>query len=554
MQLASYLFTRLYELGAAHAFGIPGDLILPLYAELERSPIRPILTTHEPSAGFAADAYARLRGIGLAVGTYGAGALNMVNAIAQAYAEKSPVLVLSGAPNLAGRSPELLIHHKVKTFESQRRMYEHVTVAAVALEDPARASTDIDRVIEAVRREKRPGYVEIPCDMAQADIGEPGAAAVPVQARDEAALAEAMQDIMIRFTRSRNPVILAGVEIMRLGLRDRLIQLAERYGLPVSTSFMGKAVFPEHHPQFIGTYMGAAGHPYSRRMVEEADCLLMLGAWLTDTETGLFTSAIKRESMIQVLANEIVISHHRYERVGLVEVMTSLLESGAIEPRTFKNEYVPDRPEPRGGSLIAEVFAELSRLDDRHYVFTTDAGDCLFGSVELNAELILNPGYYASMGFGVPAALGAGLALPGRRPIALVGDGGFQMTGMEIATLVRYGVHAVVIVLNNRGYRSLEALGAPPTVCEIHSWDYVAIAEALGAIGVRVSTRTGFRSALHAACERAGVTLIEVMIDPSDRSLTLDRLRTVVLSRRATSDPARNGSRSAGADRSETVA
>lgn len=554
MRLASYLFTRLFELGAGHAFGIPGDLILPVYAELEHSPIRPILTTHEPSAAFAADAYARLKGIGLAIGTYGAGALNMVNPIAQAYAEKSPVLVLSGAPNLAGRSPELLIHHKVKTFDSQRRMYDHVTVAAVSLEGPARASADIDRVIEAVRREKRPGYVEIPCDMAQADIGDPGATAVPNHERDEAALAEAMQDITARLNRSRNPVILAGVEIMRLGLRDRLIQLAERYGLPVSTSFMGKAVFPEHHPQFIGTYMGAAGHPYSRRMVEEADCLLMLGAWLTDTETGLFTSAIKRESMIQVLANEIVISHHRYERVGLVEVMTSLLESGVIEPRTFKNDYAPDRPDSRGDSLIAGIFAELSRLNDRRHVFTTDAGDCLFGSVELHTELILNPGYYASMGFGVPAALGAGLALPDRRPIALVGDGGFQMTGVEIGTLVRYGLDAVVIVLNNGGYRSLEALGAPPTVCEIPSWDYVAIAEALGAIGVRVSTRTGFRSALHAACERPGVTVIEVMIDPSDRSPTLDRLRAAVLSRRAAAGAPGNGSRFAGSDRPETVA
>jgi indolepyruvate decarboxylase len=554
MRLASYLFTRLFELGAGHAFGIPGDLILPVYAELGHSPIRPILITHEPSAGFAADAYARLKGIGLAIGTYGAGALNMVNSIAQAYAEKSPVIVLSGAPALAGRSAELLIHHKVKTFETQRGIYEQLAVAAVALEDPARASADIDRVIDAVRREKRPGYVEIPCDLVGADIGEPSAAAVPVQERDEAALTEAMQEITARLSRSRNPVILAGVEIMRLGLRDRLIQLAERYRLPVSTSFMGKAVFPEHHPNFIGTYMGAAGHPYSRRMVEEADCLLMLGAWLTDTETGLFTSAIKRESLIQVLANDIVISHHRYERVGLVEVMTALLAGRAITPRTFKNEYVPDATESRGDSLIAGVFAELSRLDDRGYVFTTDAGDCLFGSVELNAELILNPGYYASMGFGVPAALGAGLALPGRRPIALVGDGGFQMTGMEIGTLVRYGVPAVVIVLNNRGYRSLEALGAPPTVCEIPSWDYVAVAEALGAIGVRVGTRTGFRSALHAACERPGVTLIEVLVDPSDRSATLDRLRAAVLSRRAAAGAPGNGSQSAGSDRSETVA
>jgi indolepyruvate decarboxylase len=135
------------------------------------------------------------------------------------------------------------------------------------------------------------------------EIAETTARPPFIPERDAGALAEAMQEITARVNRSRSPVILAGIEIMRLGLRDQLVKLAERYNLPVATSFMGKAVFPEHHPNFIGTYMGAAGHPYSRRVVEESDCLLMLGAWLTDTETGLFTSVIPRGTLVQVLAN-----------------------------------------------------------------------------------------------------------------------------------------------------------------------------------------------------------------------------------------------------------
>jgi len=467
MRLAPYLFQRLFDLGASHAFGVPGDLILPLYEALDQSPIRPILTTHEPSAGFAADAYARLQGIGLAVGTYGAGSLNMVNPIAQAYAEKSPMVILSGASDIADRTPDLLIHHNVKTFETQRHIYEQTTVASVALGDPETACRDINRVIEAVQHEKRPGYLEIPRDLVGGEITETAARTPFTPERDAGALAEAMQEITARVNRSKTPVILAGIAIMRLGLRDQLINLAERYNLPVATPFMGKAVFPEHHSNFIGTYMGAAGHPYSRRMVEGSDCLLMLGAWLTDTETGLFTSEIPRSTLVQVLANEVTISHDRYEHVGLEEVMEALQESPEIKGREFRNEYVPEQAEPQGRSLTATVFGELSRLDDRRYVFTTDAGDCLFGSVVLNAELILNPGYYASMGFGVPAALGAALAFQDRRPVALVGDGGFQMTGMEIGTLVRYSVDAVVIVLNNGGYRSLEALGAAQQFCDI---------------------------------------------------------------------------------------
>lgn len=524
MRVASSLFNRLYELGAGHAFGVPGDIVLPLYDALAKSPIRPILTTHEPSAGFAADAYARLKGIGVAIGTYGAGALNMVNAIAQAYAEKSPVVVLSGAPDIAGRDPDLLIHHKVRTFDTQRRVFEETTVASAALDDPATAYREIIRVLGAVIREKRPGYLEIPRDMVWADIAEGTVRSVFTPERDPVALTEAIQEITAKIARSRSPVILAGIEIMRLGVREQLIRLAERLDLPVATSFMGKAVFPEHHQNFIGTYMGAAGHPYARRMVEGSDCLLMLGAWLTDTETGRFTSAIPRHTLIQVLANDVLVSRHRYDRVGLADVLGALLECEDLKPSSFRNEYVPEIRPPGAPSLLAAVFSDLSRLDGRRYVFTTDTGDCLFGSVALNAETILNPGYYASMGFGVPAALGAALALPGCRPIALVGDGGFQMTGMELGTLVRYGLNAVVIVLNNGGYGSLEALGAAPEFCRIHDWDYVGMAEAMGASGVRVRTADEFRTALHEACDESGVVLIEVVLEPGDISPTLQRL------------------------------
>ncbi|MDF0642503.1 MAG: thiamine pyrophosphate-binding protein [Nitrospira sp.] len=524
MRLAPYLFQQLFELGAAHAFGIPGDHALPLYEALADRPIRSILTTHEPSAGFAADAYARLKGIGVAIGTYGAGALNMVNPIAQAYAEKSPVLVISGAPDLAGRDPDLLIHHKVKTFETQRRVYEEMTSASAALEDPKTAAREIQRVIAAVRREKRPGYLELPRDMTWAEIdeAEPGAFVTPQ--RDRAALAEAMQEITERLNRSRNPVLLAGIEIMRLGLRDEVIRLAERYNLPVATSFMGKAVFPEHHPNFIGTYMGAASDPSTRHMVEGSDCLLLLGVWLTDTETGRFTSLIARGTLIQALADEVVISRHRYQHIGLAEILPTLVDGSDIKLREFRNDYRPEPPGTDKRSLVASVFSELSRLDDRQYTFTTDTGDCLFGSVALHAQTILNPGYYASMGFGVPAALGAGLAEPTRKPVALVGDGGFQMTGMELGTLVRYGVDAIVIVLNNGGYRSLEALGEGRAVWDIHPWDYVAVARALGADGARVRTPEEFRSALQQACDRAGVSLIEVVLAPEDVSPTLRRL------------------------------
>src|SRR3990172_12081822 len=170
MKVGQYLFNKLYKANVKYAFGIPGDFALPLYAALEKSPIIPIVTTHEPSAGFAADAYARLNGLGLAVVTYGAGALNIVNPIAQAYAEKSPVIVVSGAPEIKNRNPDILLHHRVKTFDTQREIFQQVTAISFLLQDTRLVPEQIDEVIDTVLKTKRPGYIEVPRDMVDKDI------------------------------------------------------------------------------------------------------------------------------------------------------------------------------------------------------------------------------------------------------------------------------------------------------------------------------------------------------------------------------------------------
>ncbi|RMF86499.1 MAG: thiamine pyrophosphate-binding protein, partial [Nitrospinota bacterium] len=196
MQVGEYLFSKIKALGVEHIFGIPGDFALPLFSAMEKAGLQIVVTTHEPSAGFAADAYARLRGFGVATVTFGAGGLNMVNSIAQAYAEKSPVLVISGAPEMQGRKLDVLFHHRVKTFESQLNVYKAVTGSAVALTDAASAGEEIDRVLAEVLRTKRPGYIEVPRDVARARIKK-GARSEPAPlVRDQAALQEAMQEVV----------------------------------------------------------------------------------------------------------------------------------------------------------------------------------------------------------------------------------------------------------------------------------------------------------------------------------------------------------------------
>src|SRR3954465_955746 len=170
MPMGQFLFEYLHRGGVRHSFGVPGDFALPTFAWLERSKIRSITMTHEPGAGFAADAYSRLNGIGLVCVTYCVGGLNVLNAIAGAYAEKSPVVVVSGAPGRKDREKDPLLHHKVKTFETQRRVYDEVTVASAVLLDEDRAAGEIVRCVEACLRHKRPVYIEVPYDMVDREI------------------------------------------------------------------------------------------------------------------------------------------------------------------------------------------------------------------------------------------------------------------------------------------------------------------------------------------------------------------------------------------------
>src|SRR5580692_3963261 len=166
--IGDYLIERLRKLGVRHVFGVPGDYVLGFYDRLQKSPLRIVNTCDEQAAGFAADAYARVQGLGAVCITYCVGGLKVANATAQAYAEKSPVVVISGSPGMKERDKNPLLHHKVRDFDTQFKIFEQITAASTVLEDAQTAQKEIDRVLEAALRYKRPVYIEIPRDMVAA--------------------------------------------------------------------------------------------------------------------------------------------------------------------------------------------------------------------------------------------------------------------------------------------------------------------------------------------------------------------------------------------------
>jgi indolepyruvate decarboxylase len=532
--IGSILLERLYGLGLRHIFGIPGDYVLSLYQLIERSPIRHVGTTREDCAGFAADGYARLNGIGGACVTYCVGGLNAVNAIACAYAERSPVVLLSGSPGMGERVRNPLLHHMVRDFTTQKEVFEKVTVASVILDDPLTAERMIDSTLAALVRYKRPVYIEIPRDLVHAPIHQGAPKAVPyVDNSDPAALAEAVAEVREMLAAVERPVLLVGAEVHRFHLQEEVAHLIERVNIPVASTLLGKSVIREDHPLFIGVYGGLIGRDEVQKFVHESDCLIMLGSILTDLEDLDPQSPVMRSGRtVHATADAITIKHHRYEQVRFEDfvrgVIAAPLPHFPSRPLPSAEAVMPETPASPDPATLRGLFSHLERRLDEKMLVIADVGESLFAGADLRVRRrseFMSPAYYTSMGFAVPAAVGAGFADPSLRPIVLVGDGAFQMTGSEVATCVRYGQAPIVMVLNNRGYSTeREILDGPFN--DLHEWQYEKICDLVGGgVGHKVETHGELVRALDAAfADRAQMHVLNVVLDPADRSPAMMRL------------------------------
>jgi indolepyruvate decarboxylase len=533
--LGQYLIDRLTELGVEHVFGIPGDYVLGLYKMLEQSPIKLVGTTREDSSGFAADAYARVHGLGCVCVTYSVGGLSACNSIAGAYAEKSPVIVISGSPGIGERVHHPMLHHQVKDYDTQYKVFRQLTAASAVLDHPETAFSEIDRVLDVVVRSKRPGYLEIPRDQIHVRRVGPRRTPKPEPQSDPNALREALDEASERLTKAKRPAILADVEIHRFRLLKELLELAESTGMPIASTILGKSVMSEAHPLFAGVYEGGMGRPEVTDLIESADCLLMLGCFLTDINLGIFTAKLDPSLCIDATSEHLRIGHHHYRDVRLDDFIRGLIARRLKVQRT----PIPKRSNPfadidmgsdASPTTSPRLFARLNRLltENRETTVIADVGDSLFGAMDLEMHRhteFLSPAYYASMGFSVPAAVGAGLATPSARVLVIVGDGAFQMTGMELSTIARHGLNPIVVVLNNHGYTT-ERLLLDGDFNEVHSWAFHRIPEVLGTgLGIEIKTMAELDAGLARALANTGsFSLLNVHLDPYDHSPALARL------------------------------
>jgi indolepyruvate decarboxylase len=547
MPLGQFLFDYLHRRGVRHSFGVPGDFALPTFAWLEKSQIQSITMTHEPGAGFAADAYSRLNGIGLVCVTYCVGGLNVLNAIAGAYAEKSPVVVVSGGPGLADREKDPLLHHKVKTFETQRGVYDEVTVASTILLNEQTAASEIVRCVEACLKHKRPVYIEVPYDIVDRQVPTCCVPPAVKPQSDPGTLSAAVGETLAMLREAKKPVILAGVELHRYGVTDLAIKLAEKLNIPIAADLLSKSAVRENHPFYLGVYGGAmSSDEHVRAYVESSDCVLMLGTFITDMNMGIYTAKLDRKHTVLATTESVKIGFHRYDEVdfedylrGLLRVPVSPLAASrtsgarsakpqaAIAPKKFHHPNPHSDPKPLKKSELThslnmrEVIRIVSLHLDEHCCVISDVGDAIFGAVGIRtarrAEFIA-PAYYLSMGFAVPASIGVSMANTELRPVVLVGDGAFQMTGTELSTAVRLGLKPIVLILNNEGYGTMRKI-RDGSFNVISQWNYGKICELVGGGEATVATTKGeLDGAIRSAMGSSAVRVIDVRLPRNDMS------------------------------------
>lgn len=534
LSIGEYLIKRLQDYGVEDMFGIPGDYVLSLYGMLEKSPINMIGCTREDCAGFAADAYARIKGLGALCVTYCVGGLSVCNSIAGAYAEKSPVVLVTGSPGLDERINNPLLHHMVRDFRTQLEVFEKLCVAGAELSDPLRAFAEIDRVLEAAVRFKRPVYIDIPRDMV--NVRPPIAhmyKAPPVES-DPLALAEAAKETIELLQAAKKPLILAGIEVHRFQLQDQLLTLAEQANIPIAATLLGKSVIRERHPLFVGVYEGAMGTQEVTEYVEDSDFVLLLGAFMTDINLGIFTANLDLGKCVSATSEELRIQHHHYHGVTLGDFIQKLIDeqpprSTRQVPVNRKQSREPFQLAPDQPITVTRLIQRLDEQIDEATVVIADIGDSLFAGTELTTHErtdFISPAYYTSMGFSVPAALGASVACKDERVLVLCGDGAFQMTGMELSTIARHGFAPVIIVLDNHGYGTERLLHAGEwKFNEIHPWKYAKLCDVLGAgQGYEIHTEGGFDAAISAAWKSDQFSLLHVHLPEGDCSQTLLRL------------------------------
>ncbi|MEV4344598.1 thiamine pyrophosphate-binding protein [Actinoplanes sp. NPDC049596] len=525
--VAEYLGERLRQAGVSHLFGVPGDFNLNLLDGLAEVPgLRWVGSPNELGAGYAADAYARSRGLAALITTYGVGELSAINAVAGSAAEDAPVLHIVGSPRTSTVEAGSLVHHTLADgeFGHFARAYGEVS-GTVGVLTADRAGEQIDAAVLAVRRGRKPGYLSVPQDLALHRI--PAAALrEPLEWNSDPAAVEAFAAAVRELiTAAEKPVLIVG----QLAARYRLGARIARMGVPMVTQLAAKGVIDEGTPGYLGDYAGSMLDPGPAAVVDDADVLVHLGAVQTAELTGFFSARPVDDRTVWASATAAGIGDQRFENVlfpDAVEIVAATLEQRPAP------EVERARLEQSDELTQAGLWSALQEWLPPHSALVADTGTAYWGalSMRLPADTVFaGQPIWNSIGWALPAVLGQGLAEPDRRPVLVIGDGAAQMTIQELGTIAAHGLRPVILLLNNRGYTIERALQSPQAVYnDVTPWNWRALVAGLTGPETdyhHAGTPTELDKALRAAADHPDrLAFIEVQLDAYDTPPLLRRL------------------------------
>ena len=552
--VGDYLMDRLAELGVTEVFGVPGDFNLQLLDHvIAHDRVRWVGNANELNAGYAADGYGRLRGMAALFTTFGVGELSAANAIAGAYAEHVPVVHVVGAPSKDTQVARRVVHHSLGDgdFERFLRMAREITCAQANL-TPATATREIDRVLSEVREQKRPGYLLLATDVAEFPV-EPPSSALPRYPDNTSPRAlRLFTDAAADLIGTSQLTVLADLLVHRLQAVPELEALLAADVVPHATLMWGKSLVDESSPSFLGIYSGSGSPEAVRRGIEQAPVLVTAGVQFTDLVSGFFSQELDSTRTIDVGPNQSTVAGTVFApldmKAALLALASILQRRGiASDPlptgSSDDGAVAPERDQPLTQKSLWDAVAGALTPGN---VVLADQGTSFYGMAEhrlpAGVTFIGQP-LWASIGYTLPATLGAGLAHPDRRPVLLIGDGAAQLTVAELGCLAREKIPAVVVLVNNGGYTIERAIhGEHAYYNDIVEWKWLDVMNALGAqdhLTFRAENHGQLGDALtEAAAHRDQLVIIEAVVPRMDLPPVLAEL--------ARSAAAANASQTAG--------
>ncbi|KAF2838508.1 pyruvate decarboxylase [Patellaria atrata CBS 101060] len=498
VDVAEYLFRRLHEVGVRSVHGLPGDYNLVALDYIPKNGLRWVGNVNELNAGYAADGYARVKGISAIVTTFGVGELSAINAISGAYSEYVPIVHIVGYPSTISQRNGLLLHHTLGNgdFNVFANMSRNVSCNVALLNDPHEAATQIDHAIRECYLQSRPVYISLPTDMVRKKI-EGARLEKPLDLtfppNDEEKENYVVEVVLKYLHAAKNPAILVDACAQRHRALDETHELIKKTGIPTFVAPMGKGAVDETLPNYGGVYAGDGSNAGVRERLESSDLVLSIGAIKSDFNTAGFTYRISQLNTIDFHSNYTRVKYSEYPGVrmnGVLRKVAAKIGKLNVQEGPIPNNRIPAEERKSEDTTITQAWfwPRLGQWLEPKDIVITETGTANFGIWETRFPkdvTAISQVLWGSIGYATGSCQGAALAakeLGVKRTILFTGDGSFQLTAQEVSTMIRNGLSPILFVINNAGYTIERYIhGFDADYNDIPDWQYTKLPEVFGA-------------------------------------------------------------------------